>query len=122
MKSKKILIVEDDRDIAENLQELLECEGYRVHLASNGQEALNQLRSESELPSLIILDLMMPVMDGSQFRQEQEKDLKLAGIPVVIMTADGNIAAKKAKVSAKVHLRKPLDVDVVLDAIKQFVL
>lgn len=115
---KSILIVEDDQAIAESLQELLETEGYRVKLAANGRKALEFLRKTPTHPNLIVLDLMMPQMDGYQFRAEQEMDPKLSLIPVVLMTADGHIEAKTFKIGAKAYLNKPLDIDQVLAAVK----
>ena len=72
--SARILIVEDDEDIARNLRELLEGEGHVVEWASNGRVALDYLRGTADRPSFILLDLMMPVMDGYEFRTEQEKE------------------------------------------------
>lgn len=116
---KSILIVEDDRAIAESLKELLETEGYRVHCATNGKKALELLRAGGKYPNLIVLDLMMPQMDGYQFRAEQEMDPLLAHIPVVLMTADGQIEAKTYKIGAKAYLNKPLDIDQVLAAVRK---
>ena len=116
---KSILIVEDDQAIAESLQELLEAEGYRVRVAANGRKALEFLRKTTTHPNLIVLDLMMPHMDGYQFRAEQEMDPKLSLIPVVLMTADGHIEAKTFKIGAKAYLNKPLDIDQVLAAVKK---
>jgi CheY-like chemotaxis protein len=117
--SAKILVVEDDKDIRRNMQKLLESEGYAVELAENGQVALDSLQTATELPAVIILDLMMPVMDGFQFRDRQERDVRLAAIPVVIMTADGHIDEKKAQAGALAGLRKPADVDEILAVIGQ---
>lgn len=116
----RVLIVEDDEDIARNLRDLLEGEGHAVEWASNGREALDYLRASPELPSLILLDLMMPVMDGYQFRKEQEMDARIAWIPVVLMTADGHIEAKKYKVGAKMYISKPVEVEAILDAVRRF--
>lgn len=111
--TKKILIVEDDLDIAKNLLDLLTSEGYEVDHASNGKMALDKMRN-GEKPELILLDLMMPMMDGFQFRNEQESDPQLATIPVIIMTADGHIESKKLLIGAKASVRKPIDIDKLL--------
>ena len=116
--AKSILVVEDDQAIAESLKELLELEGYRVKWAANGRKALDLLRKATSYPNLIVLDLMMPQMDGYQFRAEQEMDPKLSLIPVVLMTADGHIEAKTYKIGAKAYLNKPLDIDQVLAAVR----
>lgn len=118
--SKKVLIVEDDEDITRNLVDLLESDGYCIVTARDGKEALEKLRATQPLPSLILLDLMMPGMDGFQFRQEQEMDPKLALIPVVIMTADGNVEAKKQKIGAKAFIKKPVDIDALLATVMRF--
>ncbi|MBD0315329.1 MAG: response regulator [Nitrospiraceae bacterium] len=118
--SARILIVEDDEDIARNLRELLEGEGHVVEWASNGRVALDYLRGTSNLPSFILLDLMMPVMDGYEFRKEQEKDPRVAWIPVVLMTADGYIEAKKFKVGAQMYVSKPVDIDEILRIVERF--
>jgi two-component system, chemotaxis family, chemotaxis protein CheY len=116
----RILLVEDDEDIARNLRELLEGEGYVVEWAPNGRVALDSLRGTSDLPCLILLDLMMPVMDGYQFRKEQERDPRIERIPVLLMTADGHIEAKKFKVGAKMFINKPVDIDEILRAVQRF--
>src|SRR5262245_59582395 len=80
---KSVLIIEDDPDIREALAEILEDEGYATVLAGNGREALDHL-AKSEMPALILLDLMMPIMDGWQFRDEQRRSPSYAAIPVVV--------------------------------------
>jgi CheY-like chemotaxis protein len=83
-----ILLVEDDLAIHDSLGESLEQSGYLVITAVDGREALALLRSGVR-PSAILLDLMMPVMDGWDFRQEQRRDPTLRDIPVVVITASG---------------------------------
>lgn len=115
MQSKKsVMIIEDDNDIRILLKQILENEGYAVSDACNGREALDLLRVSDPLPSLILLDLTMPVMDGYEFRREQNNDQKLAAIPVVVMTADGHVDVKAAKVGAVNALKKPFDLEVVV--------
>lgn len=116
--TEKILIVEDDRDIRKNLARLLESEGYEVASAENGQVALDYLKRVTKLPDVILLDLMMPVMDGFQFREQQESEGRLSSIPIVIMTAGGNIEEKKIALGAKAAFKKPADVDSILETIK----
>jgi CheY-like chemotaxis protein len=81
-----VMIVDDDRDIREALGELLREEGYVIEAAWNGLEALKRLHAGFR-PNLIILDLMMPVMDGFAFRAEQKQHPDLADIPVIGVTA-----------------------------------
>lgn len=116
---KKILIVEDDEAIRLAIKELLEDNGYEVAEAGHGDEAINYLKGTQVLPDLIILDLMMPVKDGFTFREEQESDPRLSHIPVVIMSADGQVRAKQFRVRAKDYIRKPVDINTMLDAVKR---
>ena len=87
MSTKKILVLEDDESIRECTRDLLELNGYTVECARNGEEGIQVLRRSGGLPDLILLDLMMPVKDGFQFRLEQQQDPTLAHIPVVVLTA-----------------------------------
>ena len=109
---QSILIVEDDEIIRRAMQMVLEWEGYRVSCVSNGQEALDSLRS-GERPAIILLDVMMPVLDGQQFRHEQLRDPSLADIPVIVVSAVSFAEA----VDAAYHVRKPFQVQELLDAI-----
>jgi two-component system response regulator MprA len=118
---KRILIVEDSHDIQILLAKLLKAEGYTVECADNGALALEFLRSTDEQPELILLDLMMPDMDGYQFRREQEKHEKTAGIPIVVMTADGDVQSKAMKIGAKGFLKKPFsDIELILETVGRF--
>src|SRR5262245_31903527 len=103
---KHILIVEDDPDFAVLLAEVLESADFTAETAPNGRLALERLR-RSPRPHLVLLDLMMPVMDGWQFRSEQQKDAAIASVPVVVLSADGNVAQKAASLRAAGHLTKP---------------
>jgi CheY-like chemotaxis protein len=117
--AKLILIVEDDLDVSRLLAEILEAEGYRTATAANGCEALNHLRKNSHYPDLILLDMMMPVMDGWKFREEQQKLPALASIPVVTVTADGDARGKAASIQAAGYLSKPLQIDSLLDEVER---
>jgi CheY-like chemotaxis protein len=111
-----ILVVEDDEALREGLSDALVLEGYRVESAENGQTALRILRTGAR-PCLILLDLMMPVMDGWTFRQELSRDPALADIPVVVMTAASAIASRG--VPAHTTLLKPLQMDTIIDVVLQ---
>jgi CheY-like chemotaxis protein len=115
---KDILLVEDDEDILNLVKTLLELEGYIVRCAKNGEEALSSLHSNQNLPSLILLDLMMPVMDGTKFREEQIKNPRIAGVPVVIMSAANQIEAKSSQIGITAFLKKPLDIDCITETVK----
>ena len=111
MRIKTILVVEDDADIRENLAEFLVSEGYVVQTAADGQRALDLLRAANVLPQIILLDLRMPQMDGFKFREEQEKDARLAAIPVLLMTADAQIESERFRVGARGYMKKPIDIE-----------
>lgn len=114
---KSILVVEDDKFISADLELLLSSEGYSVACANNGDEALSILQRSNSLPSIVLLDLMMPVMDGWEFRAAQIRDPRLASIPVVVMTADGQAAEKAKKMNAKGFVQKPFDIELLLKVI-----
>ncbi|HKQ71254.1 MAG TPA: response regulator [Polyangiaceae bacterium] len=105
-----ILLVDDDRDVSEALSTVLIDEGYDVATAYNGHEALAYLKSHTPLPRLILLDVMMPVMDGYEFRIEQRRDPALADIPVLVLTA-GSMGERIAELGVAAHLRKPIDLE-----------
>ena len=112
-----ILVVEDDDDIREALTQILQLEGYAVREAANGREALD-IAKHTPSPSLILLDLMMPIMDGWQFRTEQLKDPDLAQVPVVVISADASVHEKVATFGAASVLPKPISVDRLLRAVE----
>lgn len=115
---KDILIVEDDVFIRNNLIEILQEEGYRAVGVENGQEALNYLRKISALPALILLDLMMPVMNGPQFRAEQEKDSRIQKIPVVVVTAGGDAPQKAKQLKVQGWVKKPIEIEDLLKVVQ----
>ena len=117
---KAVLIVDDDADIRGAVLETLEDEGYLVLGARNGREALELLRSLPVQPGLILLDMMMPVMDGLGFRAEQLSDPSIAEIPVVVMTADAQVAKKADKLQAKALLKKPVGLEELFAVVKQY--
>jgi CheY-like chemotaxis protein len=112
-----ILIVEDDLDTREMLGRFLELEGYSVETAINGREALERLE-EGARACVILLDLMMPVMDGWQFRRAQIEKQELAGIPVIVVSAAGRDRIQQ--IHANGYLSKPVDLDELLTQIRQY--
>jgi CheY-like chemotaxis protein len=105
--AEHVLVVDDDADIRYALVDALESEGYGALSAANGLEALEMLRILPKPPSVILLDLMMPVMDGWQFCAEQQKDPLLSNIPVIVVSALPNIAEAASQVFASAYLKKP---------------
>ena len=116
MACKAILVVEDDTDIREMLMLMLETEGYSVVGAAEGIEGLAVL-SRISAPCLILLDLMMPVMNGWQFLRAVRKDDILAVIPVVVVSAFSGQAQDE---QVEAILRKPIDVDALMEFVKKY--
>ena|SRR5436190_881896 len=112
-----VLIVDDDEAIRESLCDILSDEGRPAVAVANGKQALDFLRTESR-PCVILLDLMMPVMDGATFRARQLEDPSLSTIPVAIITAAGAHAA--AGLAVEAVLVKPLRIDSVLSVVERF--
>ena len=113
--TQRVMIVDDDPDIRETLAELLHDEGFDVATAANGVEALDLLAS-GPLPNVILLDMMMPVMNGFEFRLAQKMAEELAPIPVLIITAGADHRA--GEMDAAAVLRKPLNLPRLLEAIR----
>ena len=105
-----ILLVEDDFDVREALVETLRDRGYEVEAAGDGEQALNLLRNGVR-PGLILLDLMMPRMSGSEFRMVQQVDPALSDLPVVLLSADGRMEEKARALQVEGAIRKPIDLD-----------
>jgi CheY-like chemotaxis protein len=108
------MIVEDDDHLTEAITLLLRRRGYATKSCSDGRDALDSLRSGSA-PDLILLDLLLPYMDGWEFRVEQKRDPKLASIPVIAMSVDRS--AQAAAIDAHAYLQKPFDEKLLLDTI-----
>ena len=111
---KRILVVEDDPITCGAVKMVLEWEGYHVDCAVNGQEALNRLRQSEEKPDLILLDVMMPILNGYQFREEQKRDPSIDSIPVVVVSA----VAIASSLDASGHIHKPFKPEELLEAIR----
>jgi CheY-like chemotaxis protein len=115
-----ILVVDDDAAIRESLADVLADEGYSVITATNGIDALEKLRAQGKArPCVILLDLMMPLMNGQQFYAEQQLDPLLASIPVVVISADSNVKQKAVPFGGE-YLAKPVRVETVLDVVERF--
>ena len=114
--SKRILVIEDDVSIRELLVELLQSEGYEVSSSVNGLEGLKRLE-KNPLPHLILIDLMMPVMDGYSFRSEQLKNPLWAKIPTVVMSAEANAQEKMKNYNVTAFLSKPVELETILSTV-----
>ena len=112
----RILVVEDHADLRDMLSVLLESEGYVVQTATNGVEALKCLDDAS--PSLILLDLMMPVMTGDEFRERQLADPRYSDVPVICMTAAHDGRDRAARIRADEYFQKPLDFEQLLSVVR----
>ena len=110
MNRYRLLIVDDDREIRETLRAVLEDEGFTVAVAANGAEAIAKL--EERPPRLVLLDLMMPVVDGWEVLARMRADPQLAAVPVCICTALSSPSAR-----AEFVLRKPFDFEDVMDVV-----
>ncbi len=106
-----VLVVDDDPDILDAICAILEGEGYRVARARHGGEALDRVAEER--PTLILLDLMMPVMDGISFAMHLRSREAESAAPIVVISADGN-PERAFSVGAKGYLAKPFDIDTLL--------
>jgi CheY-like chemotaxis protein len=104
-----VLIIEDDPDIRDALADILRDRGFSVVGAGNGREALTLLRGLAAPPSAILLDLMMPVLDGYGFLEEQRQDASLAGIPVAIVTAGRKVERSRIDEAIPI-VPKPINV------------
>lgn len=115
-----VMIVEDDVDLRESIAEVLEDLQYRPLGAANGKEAIERLRCGPERPCVILLDIMMPVMDGWQFRALQREDPELGDIPVIVMTAHADHRRAADGLAAAACLTKPIELDTLLATLQRF--
>lgn len=118
MPTSYILLVDDNKSIRDCLIWVLEEEGYEVITSGNGQEALDYIEKNPVLPAVILLDLMMPIMNGWQFREIQQANVKLRMIPTVILSAKINIENQNFHAN-EFLLTKPFDIDALLLLIRK---
>ncbi len=112
----EVLVVEDDPDLRHMMVEILTLEGFHTQVALDGQDALDHLRARALLPDIILLDMMMPRMDGWQFRLEQQADPALRDIAVVVLSA---APLGRLNVGAAEVIIKPFDYDILMAAIRR---
>ena len=110
-----ILIVDDEEGIRESLAELFVDEGYEVVTAATGPDALASLAPDRRLPCVVILDLILPGIDGTEVYARMKEDPRLAGVPVIISTSDPGRAP-----AGSLIMRKPLDIDRLIETVRTF--
>ncbi len=113
---KTVLVVEDTEDLRELFMDVLADAGYTARGAENGREALDALATMSEKPCVVLLDMMMPVMDGAEFLDAIHADPDLAALPVVVVSA----ATTKMPAGVQKVMKKPVAVDALLDVVSEF--
>jgi CheY-like chemotaxis protein len=113
-----VLVVEDDASLLDSIAEVLEMEGYEVESSLDGKEAL-ELLQQGTVPCLIILDLIMPVMDGWGFRREQRSDPALSGIPVLVISGGWALASQSDILEADDYLVKPFTIEALLVTVER---
>jgi len=114
-----VMIVEDDDAVRDTLADILEYEGYTVFAVNDGREALASLHCGSR-PALILLDLMMPRMNGWEFRIEQLRSPEIADIPVAILSGAFDVRVQAALLGVREFLGKPVEVQRLLDLVRRF--
>jgi CheY-like chemotaxis protein len=117
--SKDILVVDDDPHLCEIITDVLEAEGHITRIAANGQEALDRIRERK--PQLVLLDLMMPVMNGWELADTLKANPDWSDIPVVFVTAAHSaINRKPQEMGVKAIISKPFDIDVLVEAVEAY--
>jgi CheY-like chemotaxis protein len=112
----RVLIVEDDPDLREMMDQMLTLEGFDTETATDGADALGKLQGTGAQPNLILLDMMMPRMDGWTFVDQQVKNPSIAGIPVVVLSAAPRDVLRGVRAAA--ILQKPLNFDHLLTVVR----
>ncbi len=115
-----VLVVDDDRDVRETMLQILQEEGFAIATAVHGEEALTLLRGGS-VPRLILLDLVMPVMDGRELIGHLQKDTSLSSIPVVIISSSQNARKESTALGSAGYLAKPIDLHLLIESVRRWV-
>lgn len=116
---KRVLVIDDDPGILETVEGVLALEGYEVDLAWDGAQALQKV--SVFLPSLIMLDIMMPQMDGYAVAAELQRNGWRPAIPLIVMTADGRAAAKASQIGAEGYVVKPFAIDTLVREVARLI-
>ena len=117
MSERVVMIIDDDDDIVDTVRMILQRQGWEVASAPEGAAALEQLRGGLR-PELILLDLMMPGLNGWQFTELLRADPALGNPPIVVLSGAGDVAAKAASVGAVAHLRKPFELSELVEVVR----
>jgi CheY-like chemotaxis protein len=112
---RRVLVIENDRELRECIRHVLEDEGFPTTVADHGHTALEVLRADEGLPDVIVLDMMMPIMDGWDFLATARRDPRLVSIPVVVITG---LPERMDREFVSRALRKPVNLDDLLDAVR----
>jgi CheY-like chemotaxis protein len=112
-----VLVIEDDAEMRDLIKLALTAEGYRVVAVPNGRAALDHLRCTADT-CVLVLDLMLPVMDGLRFRAAQLRDRSLAWIPVIVVSGDADAPRLARDVGARSFVQKPLDIERLTQALR----
>jgi CheY-like chemotaxis protein len=115
-----ILLVDNDDAVRSVLTKALQRARHQVTGASNGQEALNYLRQSQALPQLILLDLMMPTLNGWQFLKDRKQEPRLAAVPVIVISSVELASGQFAPFGIAGYLQKPFTIPALLETIAQF--
>jgi CheY-like chemotaxis protein len=120
MGRRSILLVEDDAGVGHAMADLLSVQGYEVLCARDGAEALEILAEREPPPGLILLDLMMPGMDPAEFRRRQLSSPRVAGIPLVVVSADRQAEQRARELKAAGCLVKPMAPERLLEVVRRY--
>lgn len=120
LRPKTVMVIEDDLDCLKAVSRALKFGGYGVMQATNGLEALRALES-GQAPDLILLDLMLPVMDGARFLDEQRARPSLAQIPVALLSGERDLPRRAAELAVAGYITKPVGLDELLSSIRNLV-
>lgn len=115
---KTVLLIDDDPDVRESLAEIISDNGFKVATAPNGEEGIRL--AQEQRPSLILLDLMMPVMSGWDVRPAMKRIPELADIPVVVLSGVDDVHHQVTFLDVDGYLRKPVDVKILMEVVKGY--
>jgi CheY-like chemotaxis protein len=118
--TQRILVVDDEDDLRECFADVLRAEGYDVRTARNGRDALEQIEKPHGGPCLVLLDMMMPGMDGAEVLRILREKERLATLPVVVVSAQRDLAEAAKRMGVRRVIRKPVSVDVLLSIAHEF--